>query len=94
MVAVVVIVVAAGLEHRHHDDDYHHEQPALKPSRRSPGCRNDGDTLGSRDGAVTPDGIEDPQCPFCRQWNIDTLPTVVENYVRAGGSRSCTAASS
>ena len=28
--------------------------------------------------------FEDPQCPFCRQWNIDTLPTVVENYVRTG----------
>jgi protein-disulfide isomerase len=27
---------------------------------------------------------EDPQCPYCRTWNLDTLPSVVANYVRAG----------
>jgi protein-disulfide isomerase len=28
--------------------------------------------------------FEDPQCPFCRQWNLDTLPTVVRDYVKTG----------
>lgn len=28
--------------------------------------------------------FEDPQCPYCKEWNIDTLPTVVDNYVRTG----------
>ena len=30
--------------------------------------------------------FEDPQCPFCQEWNVDTLPTVVQKYVqdRAG----------
>src|SRR5262249_7759984 len=27
---------------------------------------------------------EDPQCPFCRQWNVDTLPTVLREFVRPG----------
>jgi len=33
---------------------------------------------------VTLTVFEDPQCPFCRQWNVDTLPTVVDRYVRTG----------
>jgi protein-disulfide isomerase len=48
------------------------------------GVPQSGDTLGKASAPLALYVFEDPQCPFCRQWNIDTLPTVVQNYVRTG----------
>jgi protein-disulfide isomerase len=43
-----------------------------------------GDTLGKPGAPVTITVFEDPQCPFCRQWNVETLPTVIARYVKTG----------
>ncbi|HEY8646518.1 MAG TPA: thioredoxin domain-containing protein [Gaiellaceae bacterium] len=43
-----------------------------------------GDTLGKAGAPVTLIVYEDPQCPFCRRWNVETLPTVVSEFVRTG----------
>jgi protein-disulfide isomerase len=48
------------------------------------GVPQHGAILGKASAPATLTVFEDPQCPFCRQWNIDTLPTVVQNYVRTG----------
>jgi protein-disulfide isomerase len=43
-----------------------------------------GDTLGRASAPATITVFEDPQCPFCRQWDVDTLPTVIAEYVKPG----------
>lgn len=48
------------------------------------GVPQHGAILGKASAPATLTVFEDPQCPFCRQWNIDTLPTVVDDYVRTG----------
>ena len=41
------------------------------------GVPQHGDTLGKASAAVKLTVYEDPQCPFCAQWNLQTLPTVI-----------------
>ena len=42
------------------------------------GIPQHGDTLGEPNAPVTMIVFEDPQCPFCGEWNVDTLPTVID----------------
>ena len=51
------------------------------------GVPQSGDTVGKSSAETTLTVFEDPQCPFCRQWDIDTLPTVMRDYVRTGKIR-------
>jgi protein-disulfide isomerase len=48
------------------------------------GLPQHGDTLGKPNAPATLIVYEDPQCPYCRAWNTDTLPTVVNQFVRTG----------
>jgi protein-disulfide isomerase len=48
------------------------------------GIPQQGNTLGKASAPATLVVYEDPQCPFCRQWNDQTLPTVVNQFVRTG----------
>ena len=48
------------------------------------GIPQKGEVLGRASAPVTIQVFEDPQCPFCQEWNVGTLPTVVRDYVRTG----------
>ena len=51
------------------------------------GIAQHGDTLGRASAPASLTVYEDPQCPFCREWALGTLPTVVARYVRTGRVR-------
>lgn len=48
------------------------------------GIPQHGDTLGDPGAPATMVVFEDPQCPFCAEWSIATLPTVLTRFVRTG----------
>lgn len=54
------------------------------PSSSLAGVPQHADTLGQAGAPATLIVYEDPQCPYCRRWNLETLPTVVDQFVRTG----------
>jgi protein-disulfide isomerase len=86
-VVVVVVILVAGTG----KNSAAEQTTTTASTQTTPAAKNTlagvpqaGDTLGKASAAVTLTVFEDPQCPFCRQWNVDTLPTVVESYIRTG----------
>ena len=82
VVAVVLIVVGTGGSSSSSTTT---GTTAAGPTTKSlfAGIPQHGDTLGEASApALTV--YEDPQCPFCRQWNIQTLPSVLDTFVRSG----------
>ena len=53
-------------------------------SRLYSGIPQDGATLGNPDAPATMVEFVDLQCPFCAEYTRDTLPAIVDRYVRAG----------
>jgi protein-disulfide isomerase len=90
-VAAAIVVVAVVLAAGSGGGSSNANQPTtvsttapLTPTSALKGVPQHGDVLGKPSAPATLTVFEDPQCPYCRQWNIDTLPTVVANYVRTG----------
>jgi protein-disulfide isomerase len=48
------------------------------------GIPQHGDRLGDPAAPATLLVFEDPQCPFCQEWALGTLPQVVTDYVKTG----------
>jgi protein-disulfide isomerase len=81
IVVVALIVVGAGKDSTNTatgvDSNSAHAHPFKGVAQR-------GATLGSASARATLTVYEDPQCPFCRDWNLNALPSVVADYVRPG----------
>jgi protein-disulfide isomerase len=89
VVLVVVVVLAAGTGGGSGSSDTTTSSSTTTSSGTSmfAGIPQHGATLGAADAPATMTVFEDPQCPYCREWNIDTLQTVIDNYVRPGKLR-------
>jgi len=84
VVAVVLIVVVSGGSSESGASTTSADTTGSPPSSSLAGIPQHGATLGNPNAPATLVVYEDPQCPFCRQWNVDTLPTVLRDYVRPG----------
>ena len=84
LVVVVLILIGAGSDSKR--DNTVSSASAAAPQKKPflAGVPQHGNTLGAADAPATLTVYEDPQCPFCRDWALETLPSVVENYVRPG----------
>jgi protein-disulfide isomerase len=58
--------------------------PAASATSSFAGVPQHGDVLGDPSAPATLLVFEDPQCPFCQEWALGTLPQVVADYVKTG----------
>lgn len=84
IVVVVVILVGAGSDSKSNNAVSTASAAAPREKPFLAGVPQHGDTLGAADAPATLRIYEDPQCPFCRDWALGTLPSVVADYVRPG----------
>ncbi len=89
LAAVVLIVVASKSGSAAPTTPRPRRQPrAAAPSSSLAGIPQHGDTLGNPNAPATLVVYEDPQCPFCRRWNVETLPTVAARLRAAGAHQA------
>lgn len=79
-IAAALALVAVALIARGDSSTPATETPVVDLS----GIPQDGRVLGSPDASVTLIEWADPQCPACRRYTEEFLPTVVDEYVRPG----------
>lgn len=85
VVAVVLIVVAAGGSSKKATTTAGGTGTSVAdPVSLFAGVPQRGDTLGKTGAPASILVFEDPQCPYCAEWTLNALPTVVDQFVRPG----------
>jgi protein-disulfide isomerase len=84
IVVVAVILIGGGGDSKSADTPPTSSGATPETGSYLAGVPQHGDTLGAADAPATVTVYEDPQCPFCREWALQALPSVVADYVRPG----------
>ena len=84
VVAVVLILVASGGSSKTTTSVSTDGSGSTGSTALFAGIPQQGDTVGKASAPATMLVFEDPQCPYCAQWSLETLPTIVDQFVRTG----------
>ncbi len=95
LAAVVVIVAAVLILVSSGDNANENAAPAANAPLRGvketnamlKGIPQDGNALGKKNAPVTMIEYADYQCPFCRDYALETMPILINDYVRSGKLR-------
>ena len=95
LVAVVVVVAAVLILVSSGDNANENAAPAANAPLRGlketkamlKGIPQDGNALGEKNAPVTMIEYADYQCPFCRDYALETMPILITDYVRSGKLR-------
>ena len=60
---------------------------AVEAQQLLKGIPQSGNVLGEPSAPVTLYEYVDPQCPFCREFEVQALPTLIKRYVRTGKAK-------
>lgn len=93
LVGAVVIVVAAilissgGGDDKSSGGDASSIQGQADTTALFKGIPQKGITLGQASAPATIVEFADPQCPYCKQYTVNEMPKVVQDYVRTGKAK-------
>jgi protein-disulfide isomerase len=88
VVAIVVVLVATGGKSKSGIGSKHEQNATVAAiSSLIGGIPQSGNTLGSPTAPVTLEYFGDLECPICKQFTTEALPSIIPKYVRTGKLR-------